>query len=216
MQITNPFTGEKRMAGESNPKTLYEERRKRGLAQKHADDKARTDFGEPHPYTGELQTRPRSVGRVYDIPPEDGTYTPDQVDPTGADSVDINKLMEKYDPAGKAFAKAITQGITTDAGMAYDDFTDAKTLQEALDISIHAQQQFAMLPANLRNRFENNPINFLNFVNDEKTLDEQYNLGIRVRPVEPPKAATLDDVVTAVRETAKTKKTPSKGVESDD
>lgn len=199
------------MAGEKTIETNYEEKRAAGLAALQLHMGELVEYGEPHPITGKRQTRPRHIGTVYDIPPDNGTYCADQVDRTGHESVDINELMKKYDPAGKQFAKAITQGLQTDAGMYYDDFIDAPTFEQALNQSIHAEQQFAMLPANLRNRFENNPVNFLKYVNDPKTLDEQYSLGIRVKKVEPVKDATIKDVVDAIKGAATPPKTAGKG-----
>lgn len=216
MIITNPFTGEKRMHGKTNPKNQFEEQRALGKKHLELDQAELVEYGEPHPHTGERQTRPKSLGRVYDIPPNDGTYCPNKVDLTGAEAVDINALMKKWDPSGEQFKKAISQGWTTDAGLNYDDFTDAKTLQEALDITIHAQQQFDTLDAKIRNQFQNNPIEFLKFVNDEKTLEEQYKMGIRIKKPETPKTATLDDVVKAVQDTAKTKKQTPKGGDSEE
>lgn len=198
----------------SIPQTTFEEAREKGIKHKKLDDAEQIEWGEPHPYTGKRQTRPKSVGQVYDIPPADGTYCENKVDHTGA--VDVNELMKKWDPSGQQFNRAISQGMVTPTGMHYDDFTDGKTLQEALDIANHAKEQFAMLPANLRNRFENNPINFLNYVNDPNTLEEQYSLGIRVKKVEAPKDATIQDVVNAVKETARPKKTAPKGGEGDE
>lgn len=213
-EIKNAFTGEKYV--KDLVLTAYEEQRKKGLEQKKLHTAELIEYGEPHPITGKRQTRPKSVGKTYNIPPDDGTYCPDKVDRTPGASVDINELMKKWDPSGKQFSNAIAQGITTDAGMRYDDFTDSKSLQEALNITIHAEQQFLMLPAAIRNKFENDPIKFLDYVNDEKTLEEQYALGIRVKKEEPPKDATLKDVVDAVNATAKTKKTPSKGGDTDE
>lgn len=209
--ITNPFTGEKRMAGERTPETIFAEKRAAGLALRAKEAGQQKYFGEPHPYTGELQSRPKHIGRTYDIPPDDGTYCPDQVDLVGAEAVDINQIMKKWDPSGKQFNKAIAQGMTTDAGMFYDDFTDSKSLQDALEITIHAKQQFEMLPAEIRNRFENEPGRFLDFVNDPKTLEEQYKLGIRIKKKEAPKDATLKDVINTLEKTGKGSKAVRKG-----
>lgn len=212
--VKNAFTGEPYV--KSTPETIYQETRQKGLALQKRELAELKEYGEPHPITGELQKRPKAIGRSYDIPPADGTHCADQVDRTGAEAVDINLLMKKWDPSGRQFNNAIAQGLTTTAGMHYDDFTDSKTLQQALEISIHAEEQFAMLPAELRNRFENQPGRFLDFVNDPKTLEEQYKLGIRAKKVEPEKDATLKDVVKAVQETAKTKKPAPKGGEGDE
>lgn len=212
-KIKNAFTGEPYMKG--TPETKFEEKRRTGLALKKLHEGELIEFGEPHPITGKRQTRPRSVGTVYDIPPDNGTYCEDKVDHEGKEYVDVNELMKKWDPAGTQFSKLLTQGHVTTAGLPYDDYTDAPTFQEALDIAIHGKEQFAALPANIRNRFENDPVRFLQYVNDPSTLEEQYSLGIRIKKVEPPKDATLKDVVDAVKGTAKPPKTAGKGGSTD-
>lgn len=199
------------MSGQENPKNIFEKKRAEGIAAKKKDSLEMVAYGEPHPYTGEYQMRPKHIGVTYDIPPNNGTYCPDQVDQEGVDAVNINNLMAKYDPSGKLFANAITQGFTTEAGLKFDEFIQPVDFQESLNRTIHAQQQFETLPANLRNRFENNPIKFLEYMADKENTEEQYKLGLRVKKEQPAPGATLDDVVKAVRETAKPKKQAPKG-----
>lgn len=213
-EVKNAFTGEKLMR-DGKPENIFNEKRKAGLLRLAEDEAQLMEYGEPHPVTGKRQTRPKSVGTVYDIPPDNGTYCPDKVDPTGAEATDINKIMERIDPAGRQFSNAIAQGLQTDAGMYYDNFIDAPTFQEAQNLFIHATQQFDMLPAKLRNKFENNPAEFLRYVNDPANLEESYQLGIRVKKVEPEKDATNRDVINAIRETAKGSKKTPKGEDSD-
>lgn len=164
----------------------FEIQREKGLAQKALDDGELVEYGEPHPITGMRQMRPKSVGATYDIPPDNGTYAPNRVDLTGADAVDINAIMDRIDPAGKQFANAVAQGLLTDAGMKYDNFIEAPDFQNALNLSIHAQQQFNRLPADLRERFGHDPAKFLNYIHDPQKLEEQYLLGLRVRPPREP------------------------------
>lgn len=204
--MINIFTGELDM--DTRPEV--EIQREKGREQKKLHEAEMEEYGEPHPYTGKRMERPKSTGMTYDIPPIDGTYSPNQVDKTGADATDINKIMDRIDPAGKQFSNAIAQGLVTDAGMRYDDFTAAPDFQAAQNTFIHATQQFQRLPANLRSRFDHDPVKFLDYMHDEKNMEEQYQLGIRVKKPVEEKDATNKDVIKAIQESSKTKKNTPK------
>jgi len=133
--MKNAFTGEPQMKTE----TMFQQKRREGLSQKALDD------AELIPYGERGETRPKSRGRIYDIPPANDTYCEDMVDQTGGDAVDLNKLMARVDPSGKAFNKAVQSGAVTETGQFYDDFTTAPTFQEALNTVIHSRQQFVPL-----------------------------------------------------------------------
>lgn len=120
---------------------------------------------------------PRSRGAKYDIPPTDGTYKADQVDQTGKDSVDLNRVMKRFEKTGQ-LAELIKLGMGSESGGFYGDFTNAPDFQEALNITIHAQEQFALLSAEVRNRFDNDPAKFLAFASDAKNVDEMETLGL--------------------------------------
>lgn len=150
--------------------TELEEARKGPLALKALHDAELVPFGE----RGEL--RPRSRGKSYGIPPTDGTYKPCQTDQTGKDTVDLNAVMKRYEKTGK-LTELIQLGMGGEGGF-YGDFTDAPTFQEALNITIHAQQQFALLDAAVRERFKNDPAQFLAFVGDQKNVDEMEKMGL--------------------------------------
>lgn len=201
--MKNAFTGEPLVRTD----TSYEAKRKAGIKQRELELAEIIQGGE--------REKPKGRGRIYDIPPDNGTYCEDQVDQTGAGATDINAIMKRIDPSGKAFNQAILSNAHTEAGMFYGDFTDAQTLQESLNIVKHAEEQFQTLDADLRNRFENDPVKFMQYIHDPAKLEEQYALGLRKKPVVPEPETTLKDVERAIRETAKPSKKASKGEDSD-
>lgn len=83
---------------------------------------------------------------------------------------DINVMMQKYLKTGVL--------TTMDAKPLYGDFSDVRTYQESFDIVARAQAQFASLPAEIRNEFNNSPQFFLEYVTDEKNHDRCVELGL--------------------------------------
>jgi len=67
----------------------------------------------------------------------------------------------------------------------YGDFTGISDYHSALNQITAAQQGFMQLPAELRSRFDNDPGKLLEFLGDEKNLDEAIKLGL-VDPIDPP------------------------------
>lgn len=61
----------------------------------------------------------------------------------------------------------------------YGDFSEAPTtLADAIAIVDAARDRFLDLPAELRNRFQNDPVNLWSFVNDPRNLREAVKLGL--------------------------------------
>ncbi|AYP28742.1 MAG: minor capsid protein [Microviridae sp.] len=91
---------------------------------------------------------------------------------------DINFIMSKYQRTG-----AITHFNTRQPSYGY---VEALEFRDALDIVKQGQDTFAALPSSLRARFENDPANFLAFVQDPNNADEMSALGLRsaVTPIE--------------------------------
>ncbi|WNK14671.1 MAG: internal scaffolding protein [Microvirus sp.] len=86
-------------------------------------------------------------------------------------SCNINFIVERYVRTG--IPPAYKQGTAT-----YDDFTEAPTFQEALEIIKDAQEQFNGLPAAVRTRFKGDPGEFLAFVANRDNLEEAHDLGL--------------------------------------
>jgi len=161
---------------------------------------------------GDGHERPKSRGRLYtecighDI----------VVDQTGKEQADINFIMRRIQKTGQ-LADLIAQGMQSQNGMMYGDFTDAPTFQEAMNITLHARDQFSRLDAHIRNRFDNDPAKFLDFVHDPKNAEEMLNMGLRKpKPPEPEPDAKLKDVVDAIKGTAKPSKKAPKGESEDE
>lgn len=87
------------------------------------------------------------------------------------EEVDINRIMKKA-LLGAEFPADVKVG-------SYGDFYDAPTFQQAMEIQSQAREQFEALPAQVRERFANDPAKFLAWVHDPKTtLEEANELGL--------------------------------------
>lgn len=86
------------------------------------------------------------------------------------DETDINNILRQFN---------IT-GLLPEAPLSpcYGDFTGIVDYHSALNAVIAAEDQFMALPANIRARFENDPENLINFLNDESNKDEAIKLGL--------------------------------------
>lgn len=91
-----------------------------------------------------------------------------------AESCDINRIMKRYEKTG-ALPDMIVRNAT------YGDFAEVPDFQEALNIVRKAELQFNSLEASIRNRFNNNPAEFLAFVNDPSNMDEMIKMGLAVK-----------------------------------
>lgn len=69
----------------------------------------------------------------------------------------------------------------------YGDFTNATDYHEAYNRVIDAQSDFMGLPSEIRKKFDNDPAALLDFLADEKNLEEAIDLGLvdRPEPVQP-------------------------------
>lgn len=87
------------------------------------------------------------------------------------DECDVNRIMEKFNRTG-----LLPQLINSNPR--FGDFSEVPDFQEAQNIIATANSQFAALPAKLRDRFRNDPAEFLAFVHDEKNKGELAELGL--------------------------------------
>ena len=139
------------------------------VSTKHKVTKA-TDIGKKGPgqyilETGKIDLRGRPIRKVITV-----TGTHDPVDQAQAELTDINNLLE---PARK---KGLLDAVTKYEGQ-MDDIP-AKTYEEAMNTVVQAQQMFDSFPADIRNRFKNNPQEFLEFTNNPKNGSELIKMGL--------------------------------------
>lgn len=95
------------------------------------------------------------------------------------DLTDIDKILSRFKRTGMIdhVAKGVAQ---------YGDFTTINEYQEALNLTIRANESFMALPAKVRAQFEHDPGKFFEFATDPKNLDELRKMGLaNPAPVEP-------------------------------
>lgn len=90
------------------------------------------------------------------------------------DSCDINKIIAVH-----GIPENTKQGL-------FGDFSDSSSFLEAQQIISFANQQFAALPASVRQRFNNDPAQMLAFVDDPANMDEMVKIGLATKTVRPP------------------------------
>ncbi len=101
------------------------------------------------------------------------------VEQTHAKLVDINSIVRKYKKTGQLPA-------LTEPGH-YGNFHLADDFHDAQNRILLAEDLFMALPSEVRKRFDNDPGEFLEFVNDPENLEEAQELGL----LEKPRAAHL-------------------------
>lgn len=99
------------------------------------------------------------------------------------EDADLNSIMQKFQKTGSIDHATIHQG---QYGIA-----SPVQLHEALNLVKTAETMFNELPSSARNKFENNAVNFLEYVQDEKNYSEAKELGISLSPEAEAKALAL-------------------------
>lgn len=87
-----------------------------------------------------------------------------------ADEADINKIVAR-----------ILKGQTvlaSDGQPFYGDVSEFGGLQEAIIKVQEAEELFMQYPAEIRGKFENDPVKMVEFLEDPKNLDEAIKMGL--------------------------------------
>ena len=96
------------------------------------------------------------------------------------DEVDINTIVERFGVTGE-MPPAINFPQT-------QEFEETFDFQTAMNVIRKAEEEFMQLPAKARARFQNDPQQFMTFMNDEENIAEAIKLGLateRKKPEEP-------------------------------
>lgn len=116
--------------------------------------------------------KPKVFNR-YNIPHASGTVNeePSMTQQEFAPECDINLIM----------ARAIKSGalpVRADMGR-YGDFSEVVDYHAAQDLIIDADRKFASLPSKVRDRFQNSPAKFLEWIHSKDTkLEDVEALGL--------------------------------------
>lgn len=127
---------------------------------------------------------------------------------SGKDECDINLIVER------AKRGADIANLNPHPPM-YGDFTSLpKDLRECLVTVRKAEEAFMTLDAVVRRRFENDPSQMMDFLNDPKNRDEAISLGLVKAPVEPvvdPVVREISGLRKDLKESSGAKKSVPKG-----
>lgn len=104
-----------------------------------------------------------------------------------AKGTDVNEIMRAFKVTG-----VLPQGVRRPT---FGDFEHIGDYREAMDAMISARNSFLAMPAKVRERFNNDPSEFVAFCSDDKNLEEMRKLGLAVP--EAPKPEPLDVRVIA-------------------
>ncbi len=89
---------------------------------------------------------------------------------------DINNILRNYVPSNNVPPPVFADFSVTELSSAYD-------------IVRSASVQFDALDANIRARFNHSPLELMNFLANDKNREEAYQLGLLVRPPQPPQSS---------------------------
>lgn len=105
------------------------------------------------------------------------------------DEVDINRIMAKYRKTG------VIQHVTR-ARQVYGEFDTTSNMAEQFQTVAKAQQQFDMLPAEIRNKFKNSIPGFFAYIADPANREDCIAMGIFEKPPAPPSPPPSPDPKT--------------------
>lgn len=115
--------------------------------------------------------------------PATGEIYPSMTRQSEMDACDIHNILRQFSQVG--FEQLVRENA---AKGQYADLTNLPDYQDALNIVLDSQAAFAALPSQVRDRFQNDPARFVEFLADPKNQDEAIRLGLATdtRPVEAP------------------------------
>lgn len=87
------------------------------------------------------------------------------------DECDVNKIIKRWARTG------LLEHVNQYKG-SYVDLPEEMDYRTAMDALIDAEEAFSSLPAKVRQRFENDPSQFLQFVHTEGNEEEMRSLGL--------------------------------------
>lgn len=112
------------------------------------------------------------------------------------DDTDINKIMAKYQKG-----EAITH-LQRRQGR-YGDFSQIRDYRASLDHIIETQKAFMALPSGVRKRFQNDPQELINFVNDKNNYNEAVELGLIEKKISTSDTSNASNAIEKVEEAKK-------------
>lgn len=113
-----------------------------------------------------IELRPNGTKRVA-IQFDDVSKT----DQSWAEHVNINNIVERFLKTGQFDHLAKHQGL-------YLDVSEIPDLPEAIMKVRSANEAFASLPAEIRDKFQNDPVAFVDFLQDPNNTQQAIDMGL--------------------------------------
>lgn len=82
---------------------------------------------------------------------------------------DVNEMLRKFGATGV---------LPTKEGSFYGDFSNSLDFQQSLDFISNTLDQFDQLPSDIRDRFGNNPVKFMDFVCNPENAKHFESMGL--------------------------------------
>lgn len=117
-------------------------------------------------------------GELIDIHTGSITVPPSMTKQEFVGECDVNNVIKQYKAHGM-----LTHVNAKAAQGAYQDLPDSVDFQESLHTIMVAENAFMSLPAKIRDRFGQDPAEFLAFLSNPENEDEARKLGI-LKPLE--------------------------------
>lgn len=96
------------------------------------------------------------------------------------DDCDVNLIIKKYIETGSVtHVRNAAEGV-------YADLTDLPSFEEAMKTVAEASAAFETVPAHIRLRFNNDPGQFISFLDNPENDEEAIKLNLKVRRQAPP------------------------------
>lgn len=107
-------------------------------------------------------------------------FSPSMTKQSFAEECDINEILRR------AKNGQDISGSVIDRVARYGDFSNVPSYQEALNLVKNANGMFMSLDAHVRERFNNDPVKMIAFLQNADNYDEAVKLGLVVaKPAEP-------------------------------
>lgn len=153
--------------------------------------------------------RPHSHYGFDNCDPNTGEILPSMTRQSEMDACDIHNILKQFSQQG--FEQLVRDNA---ARGQYADLTSLPDYQEALEIVLKSNEAFAALPSQVRERFQNDPARFVEFLADPANQDEAIRLGLAVdtrTPEPPPQKVEIVNPVPATGQSGGAGGTPPAG-----
>jgi len=121
-----------------------------------------------------IEIRPNGTKRVHTV-----NTDPSKTDQQWKKSCDVNEIVTKYKRTGQLSHVRAQQPT-------YADVSEIPDLLTSLTQVKQAESAFLTVPAELRKKLNNDPVAFIDFLNDPTNDDEAIKYGLKNKPVITP------------------------------